>query len=297
MRLPIHVLAAGFLVSPALHAGIPVAPGAEPKLVADGFKFTEGPAADAAGNVYFTDQPNDRIMKWSAETGEVTEFMKPAGRSNGLYFDHDGALLACADEKGELWRIDVATKEKSVVLKDFGGKLLNGPNDLWVAPKGGIYFTDPFYKRDYWTGRDHPEQEIQRVYYLGKGADKPVVVEDTLKQPNGIVGSADGKTLFVADIGGGKTYRYEIAPDHTLRGRKLFCAMGSDGMTLDGAGNLYLTGKGVTVFGPDGEKLGNIPIAKNWTANVCFGGKDGKTLFITASDSIFTLEMTVGRTK
>ncbi len=279
------------------HAQIPTAPGAQLKLVADGYKFTEGPAVDPTGNVYFTDQPNDRILKWSAATGKVETFMQPAGRANGLYFDRAGQLIACADENGELRRIDPATKQVTVLLDKFGGKLLNGPNDIWVAPGGGMYITDPFYKRDYWHGRDQPEQEKQRVYFLPKGAKVPVIADDTLVQPNGIIGSPDGKLLFVADIGAGKTYQYEIAADGALTKRKLFCEMGSDGMTRDTAGNLYLTGKGVTVFDRDGKKLGNIAIDKSWTANICFGGPGMKTLFITAMDSLFSLEMTVQGTR
>lgn len=285
------------LVVSLAQAQIPIAPGAIPKLVADGFKFTEGPASDPEGNVYFTDQPNDRILKWDATTGKVTDFLKPAGRSNGLAFDHDGNLIACADEKGELWQIDVETGKHTVLLDHFGNKLFNGPNDVWIDPSGGMYFTDPFYKRDYWQGREQPEQERQRVFYLPKGAKVPVIAEDTLVQPNGIIGSPDGKLLFVADIGARKTYQYEIAPDHTLTRRKLFCEMGSDGMTRDSEGNLYLTGKGVTVFDKDGNKLGEIPIGKPWTANITFGGKEMKTLFITASDSVFTLEMSVKGTR
>lgn len=274
-------------------AEIPLAPGAELKLVADGYKFTEGPAADAAGNVYFTDQPNDRILKWSVETGKVADFMKPAGRSNGLCFDGEGRLIACADEKSQLWRIDPATKEVTVLVDGHDGKLLNGPNDVWGTPSGGMYFTDPFYKRDYWEGRDKPEQDKARVYFLPKGAKVPRVVEDGLVQPNGIVGSGDGKLLYVADIGGKKTYRYEIAADGTLGERGLFCEMGSDGMTLDAEGNLYLTGKGVTVFDKEGKKLGEIAVPEGWTANITFGGKERKTLFITAMDSLYTLEMAV----
>ena len=276
---------------------VPSAPGAELKLAADGYKFTEGPAVDADGNVFFTDQPNDRILKWSVTTGRVTDFMKPAGRSNGLYFDREGQLIACADEKGQLWRIDPETKKTTVLLDNYDGKLFNGPNDVWVDPAGGMYFTDPFYKRDYWQGRDKPEQEKQRVFYLPKGAKAPVIAEDTLVQPNGIIGSPDGKLLFVADIGAKKTYQYEITKDGVLTHRKLFCEMGSDGMTRDSAGNLYLTGKGVTVFDKDGKKLGEIPINEGWTANVCFGGKEMKTLFITAMDSLYTLEMSIPGTR
>lgn len=276
-----------------LHAQVPAAPGAALKLVADGFKFTEGPAADAKGDVYFTDQPNDRIMKWTASTGKVETFMQPCGRANGLYFDREGKLIACADEKSELRRIDVKTKDFTVILDGFDKKLLNGPNDVWVDPKGGMYFTDPFYKRDYWHGRDKPEQEKQRLFFLPKGAKVPVIADDTLVQPNGIIGSPDGKLLFVADIGDKKTYQYDIAADATLKNRKLFCQMGSDGMTRDVSGNLYLTGKGVIVFDRDGKKLAEIPVAESWTANVTFGGPDMKTLFITAMDSVYTLEMAV----
>jgi len=223
--------------------------------------------------------------------------MKPCVRANGLYFDHSGRLLACADEKSQLWAIDTATKKHVAILENYEGKLFNGPNDLWIDPAGGIYFTDPFYKRDYWQGREKPEQEKQRVFYLPKGAEKPVIAEDTLVQPNGIIGSPDGKLLFVADIGAHKTWQYEISKDGALTNRKLFCEMGSDGMTRDSAGNLYLTGKGVTVFDKEGKKLGEIPINESWTANVCFGGGDMKTLFITAMDSLYSLEMSVAGTR
>jgi gluconolactonase len=286
-----------FLTASGGFAQVPTAPGAEIKLSSDGYKFTEGPASDAGGNVYFTDQPNDRILKWSAETGKTETFLQPAGRSNGLYVDHDGNLIACADENGQLWKIDVATKKYDVLLDQFGEKLFNGPNDLWIDPVGGVFFTDPFYKRDYWKGREKPDQEKQRVFYLPKDADVPVIVEDTLVQPNGIIGTPDGTQLFVADIGAKKTYRYDITSDHKLTKRQLFCEMGSDGMTLDQEGNLYLTGKGVTVFDKTGKKLGNIPIDEGWTANVTFGGKEMKTLLITAMDSVYTLEMAVGGTR
>lgn len=286
-----------FLFATLAGAQIPTAPGAELQLVADGYKFTEGPAADAAGNVYFTDQPNDRILKWAAATGKIETFMQPSGRANGLYFDREGKLIACADEKGELLRIDPETRAITVLLHNFGGKLFNGPNDVWVDPGGGMYFTDPFYKRDYWQNREKPDQEQQRLFYLPKGAKAPLVADDALVQPNGIIGTPDGKLLFVADIGARKTYQYEISGDAVLKNRRLFCEMGSDGMTRDLAGNIYLTGKGVTVFDKSGKKLGEIPVPEGWTANVTFGGKDMKTLFITAMDSLYTLEMSVAGTR
>lgn len=271
-----------------LHAADLVPAGAKVEKLAGGFAFTEGPAVDADGNVYFTDQPNDRIMIWSTD-GKLSEYLKPCGRSNGLCFDKDGKLWACADEKNELWIIDVKSKEKTVVIKDFEGKLLNGPNDLWVTPAGGAYFTDPFYKRPYWK-RGPTEQPMQAVYYLpAKG--KLTRVADDLKQPNGIVGTPDGKTLYVADIGAKKTYSYSIQADGTLADKKLFCEEGSDGMTLDEAGNVYLTGKGVLVFDKTGKKVTTIEVPEGWTANVCFGGKAMDTLFITASKGLYAIKL------
>jgi gluconolactonase len=262
-------------------------PGAELKKLAGDFSFTEGPAPDRAGNVYFTDQPNDRIMIWSTE-GKLSTFMQPSGRSNGLFFDNKGNLWSCADEKNELWCI---TPDKKVepILNTFEGKLLNGPNDLWVAPDGSIFLTDPFYKRGWWNHTEMP-QEKQCVYYLSPGHNTLKRIEEELLQPNGIIGTPDGKTLYVADIKGDKTWSYTINSDGSLSGKKLFCEMGSDGMTIDMNGNVYLTGKGVTVFNKEGKKLGNISVPENWTANVCFGGKSRKSLFITASKGLYMIE-------
>ncbi|MDO6519713.1 SMP-30/gluconolactonase/LRE family protein [Zobellia uliginosa] len=268
-----------------------IAKDAQLTLVSEEYEFTEGPAVAKNGDVYFTDQPNDRIVKWDASTNMVSDYMKPSGRSNGLYFDHEGNLLAAADEKNELWSI-APDKKVTVLIEDYEGKKLNGPNDLWVDLAGGIYFTDPFYKRSWWEHTE-PEQTARRVYYLPKGSTVPRIVADGFEQPNGIIGSPDGKTLYIADIGAKKTFVYTIDANGNLSNKKLFTNMGSDGMTLDNRGNVYLTGKGVTVFNSKGEQIEHIDVPENWTANVTFGGADQKTLFITAMDSVYTLEMTV----
>ena len=294
-RQPTGKLTPGGPTSPDLIAANPkdpVGPGARPQKISADYKFTEGPAADAEGNVYFTDQPNDRIVKWSAADGTLSDWLKPAGRSNGLCISHDGkALLACADEKNELWSIDPATKRVTVLVKDYQGKLLNGPNDVWAHPDGSIYFTDPLYKREYWKRDPAMQQDGQHVYRLAPDRKTLTQIIDDLKQPNGIIGTPDGATLYVADIGAKKTYSYTVNADGTLSDKKLFCEMGSDGMTLDDRGNLYLTGKGVTVFDKLGTKISQIDITEGWTANVCFGGKDKDTLFITASKAVYTLKM------
>ncbi len=265
--------------------------GAELNLISDQFSFTEGPAADSDGNIYFTDQPNNDIWIYGND-GELTLFMDESGRSNGLYFADNGNLLSCADNENELWSI-TPEKEVSVLVDGYNGRRLNGPNDLWIDPDGGIYFTDPYYQREYWE-RTEKEIEEERVYYLTPDREDLFIVIDDLVQPNGIIGTPDGIMLYVADIGDGKTYSYQIDQDNGyLTNQTLFTEMGSDGVTLDDQGNLYLTGKGVTVFNPAGEQIEHIPVPQNWTANVTFGGENNQTLFITASTAIYTLDMKV----
>jgi gluconolactonase len=268
----------------------PVKPGASLVQVSSQFVFTEGPAVDKSGNIYFTDQPNDKIWIYDTQ-GKLSLFMDRTRRSNGLYFNKDGLLIACADEKNQLISID-ANKNISILVNDLQGRMLNGPNDVWISSGGGMYFTDPYYQRDYWT-RQHPDLEKQNVYYLPVGKTTPVIADSLLEQPNGIVGTPDGKSLFVADIKAGKTYKYNISADGSLSNRVLFVSMGSDGMTLDNQGNLYLTGNGVTIFDASGKMIRNIPVPSGWVGNICFGGADRQTLFITASTTVYTLQMQV----
>lgn len=269
----------------ALFAGSPV-----PQLVAKQFAFTEGPAVDRQGNIFFTDQPNDKIWKYDV-AGKLSVFLTPSGRANGMYFDKKGNLLVCADAQGQLWSIDPSGKKKVLVDK-VADQQLNGPNDVWARPQGGLFFTDPYYKRDYWPAT-RPAPIAEYVYYLAPGAGQPVAVETALKKPNGLIGSPDGKLLYVADIGANKTYRYRLGTKGELLDKQLFVEQGSDGMTLDEQGNVYLTGQGVTIYSPAGERLAHIDVPAGWTANLCFGGRDMRTLFITASEAVFTVPMRV----
>lgn len=266
------------------------APESKPTIVSQQFSFTEGPAADKDGNVYFTDQPNNQIWKYSID-GKLSLFTDHSLRSNGLYVDPKGNVVGCADEKGQLVAFDHQA-DPTVVMDDINGLRANGPNDLWIDGNGGIYFTDPYYKRPYWP-EPKPTQHKENVYYLAPGTNNPVMIADDLEKPNGIIGTADGKTLFVADIGGNKIFKYTITAPGKISGKQLFAPMGSDGMTLDEKGNLYLTGKGVTIYSASGEKIANIPIDEDWTANLCFGGKNNDQLFITASKGFYVLPMLV----
>jgi len=256
------------------------------KLISSQFKFTEGASVDKQGNVFFTDQPNDKIWKYDID-GNLSLYMDKSGRANGTYFDKKGNLIVCADEHNQIWSIDKNKKIK-VLFSDYEGKKVNGPNDIWLDAKGGIYFTDPYYQRDYWS-RKAPEIQGQKVYYLPKGKKEAVIVADDVIKPNGIVGTPDGKFLYVADMDANKTYRYRIGADAKLADRQLILNQHSDGITLDSKGNIYVTGKGVNIYKPTGEQIGHIEVPEQWCGNVCFGGKDKNLLFITASKSLYVI--------
>ena len=279
-------LLCSILVAAAADENPVLVPGARVEKLASGFKFTEGATCDPQGNVFFVDQPNNRIHKWSVE-GKLSTFMDPANRANGMCFDQKGTLYVCADEKNELWAVTPDGKH-TVLAQKFEGKLLNGPNDVYAHPSGALYFTDPYYQRPWWSHTNMP-QSSQQVYRLSPDRQTLTKLTEDLKQPNGIVGTADGKRLFVADIGAQRTWAYEVGADGGLAGKRLFCELGSDGMTLDTEGNLYLTGKGVTVFDKSGFRIAHIDVPENWTANICFGGADRKTLFITASTGLYSV--------
>ena len=257
--------------------------GKEAGKVVGGFKFTEGPAPDGKGDVYFTDIPNSRIHRWSIE-GALSTFREDSGGSNGLIFDKDGNLLACEGGRGQVVSITPGGKI-TVLASKYKEKRFNRPNDLWIDPEGGIYFTDPNY------GRGGIEQDGEHVYYLPPGGKAPVRVIDTMTRPNGIVGTPDGKTLYVADHGRGKVFTYRIGDDGGLSDRKFFAAVGCDGMELDREGNVYLTSYAVQVFNPEGDMIEIMP---ERPTNVCFGGKERKTLFITARTSLYAVRREIG---
>jgi gluconolactonase len=268
-----------------------------------GRPFTEGTTCAPNGDVYFVEQNSNKIMKWSVADKQLSVFMHPAGYANGMSFDAKGNLIACADERNELWQISLTETEtipypealnpavgdkptaeklmrpKRTVIMDgrYNGKLLGGPNDLWIRPDGGIYFTDPFYARQWWA-------PVLAEFNSSKGA---------VGTPNGIVGTPDGKTLYVADIANSEIWGFDVQPDGSLTNKKLVAPFGSDGMTLDDQGNLYLSANarpsGVTVVSTKtGQQIGFIPVPEG-PANMCFGGKDHSTLYITARTGFYSI--------
>lgn len=295
------------LVSPSAHGKLDT--------IKKGFGFTEGPAVDKRGNVFFTDQPNDKIYRWDAGTGKITLFLQGTGRSNGMAFDKQGNLIACADMHGELWSIDRQGNHK-VLAKNYNGKLLNGPNDVWINPvTGGMYITDPIFPRDYWDNNDprrqgwpptHSEQAATGkggyVYYLAPGSKQLVRVATEAMGwnadgwPNGIVGTPDGKKLYVnkwADDNLGGTWVFDIKANGTLANMRKFIDMGGDGMSMDERGNIYISNNlGVTAFDKNGKRIFNVPT--NGATNNVFAGQNNKLLFITGPvDRVTSLKMNV----
>ena len=237
------------------------------------------------GNIFFTDIPNSRIHKWSIDD-KLSTFLGNTDRANGLYFDSQGNILACAG--GSRGLVIINQQGKISVLADkYDDKRFNSPNDLWRDPPGGIYFTDPRY-----GNRDNMEQDGEHVYYLSADRKKLIRVVDDMVRPNGLIGAADAGKLYVTDHGGKKTFVYDINADGTLSNKKLFVSEGSDGMTIDNQGNIYLTTAAVMVYNAAGEEIAKIGIPER-PSNVCFGGPDKQMLFITARTSLYSIQMQV----
>jgi gluconolactonase len=294
------------------------------------YQFTEGPTSDKAGDIYFVDQNSNAIHKYTFDKtyndplkGEVSLFLKPSSYANGMSFDNDGNLLTCSDGKNELWSIAApfpalpagAASFKPEDLKittlvktydptakklnpESGGKLLNGPNDVFVIPagpqKGGMYLTDPLWARSWWQGFRTNQSQMpgNYVYFLSPDRKTLTPVITDYRTPNGIIGTPDGKTLYVSDMGGNQTNSYTIKDDGTLADKKFICNAGSDGMTIDSEGNIYTTvgnaRQGLQIWNKDGKRLDSIPVG---CTNCCFGGKNGDVLFITAQSSIWAVQM------
>lgn len=275
-----------------------VAPGEKIKKVAGGMKFTEGPAwIPAKQTLIFSDIPNSKLMQW--REGDGLSVFRQSENSNGNILDLEGRLITCQHAGRNLVRTE--SDGKITVLTDrFDGKRFNSPNDVAVKSDGTLWFTDPAWGL---TG----EREIPGnwVYRLdpATGSVEPVIKD--LAMPNGIAFSPDERRLYVADTGGHEKLSapevrrltaticcYEVSKEGKL-GKKLFqIDQGSDGMRVDVKGNLYTTTGGkVHIYSPEGKKLEQIDVPEG-PANVCFGGDDMKTLFITASTSLYSIRMT-----
>lgn len=298
------VTGAGLLLGSTVTAQEIVPKDAKVEKVAGGCKFTEGPAADADGNCFFTDSPNNRILVLRPD-GKLEVWDKASQDANGMRFDAKGRLLACCGEDGARAVVRYEKDGKKTVLADrYNGKRLTAPNDLCIDRQGRVYFTDPCYGR-----RPKDGQEKYAVYRIEADNGEPVVnrltrVIDDVDMPNGIALSPDQKTLYVADNAARKNgphtlVAYDVAADGSCKRRAVLHDFkdhrGIDGMVLDTNGNIYATAEsgertGVYVFAPDGQQLGFLRTPETAT-NCTFGDKDLKTLYITAGTSLYKIRL------
>ena len=255
-------------------------------------KFTEGPAFSPKGFLLFSDIPNSRIVRVDSD-GSSSDFLKPSGGANGLVFDGSGHLYACQGGARRVVKIAIQDGKIETLCDSYDGKPLNSPNDLALDGHGGLYFTDPRY-----GGDSKIEQSCMGVYYIN-AAGKTTRVIDSLQRPNGILVSADRKMLYVAEPNKRELWKYEITePGKLGSGKIIFTGDekldggGPDGMCLDQHGNIYTTYNSIVVLNPHGELIGRIPVPEH-PANCTLGGADGKTLYITARTSLYSLSMNI----
>ena len=242
--------------------------------VADGFAFSEGPAADAQGNLFFTDVRNNKILKLDT-AGELSVFVDNSFATNGLMFGPGGKLYGCQNGKRRIVAFDPQGRE-TVVADDAAC------NDLVVTRTGGVYFTDP---------------GNQQVWYVPPGGQKRVV-DQGIERPNGIILWPDQGTLVVADTRGKHLWTFRVEPDGSLKYKQPYYTMvllpgrtesGADGMTVDAAGRLYVaTHAGLQMFDPTGRLGGVIHKPQQaFLSNVTFAGPGLDTLYVTCTDKVF----------
>lgn len=263
--------------------------------IATGFLFTEGPLWHAREHyLLFSDMPGDHLRKWSAQGG-VTTLRKPCNQSNGLAWDAKGRLLACEHSSSRLTRTE-ADGSIMVLASHLDGKELNSPNDLAVKSDGSIYFSDPTYGRNEYYGRPRPtELDFRGVYRVEPESKRLTLLADDFAQPNGLCFSADEQQLFVNDTDRQHIRVFDVRADGTLANSRTWAETtgegdgAPDGMKLDAQDNLYCCGPGgIHVFAPDATSLGVIRVPEH-TANFCWGDADFRSLYITASSSVYRM--------
>lgn len=271
---------------------IPLLPsGAQVEKLAGGFRFTEGPVwvNRDGGFLVFSDIPANELKKWTAQTG-LSVFRSPSHNANGNTLDRQGRLVTCEHSSR---RVTITELDGTIrVLVDrYQGKRFNSPNDVVVRSDGTIWFTDP----PYGLPRDQSrELDKNYVFRLDPQNNALTIVADDFDMPNGLCFSPDEKRLYIADSGRSRHIRvFDVQPDGTLKGGNVFCAISPgapDGIRCDEQGNVWSSaGDGVHVFSPQGQLLTKIPVPET-PANLCFGGPDGKTLFITARTGLYRIQ-------
>jgi len=273
--------------------------------IATGFTFTEGPIWMDDGSLHFSDMPGDKRRRWHPDEG-VTVLLDPSRKCNGMTRDNDGNLIVCEHVTSSVVG-ESFDGRRDLLAYHWRGRYLNSPNDVVVASDGAIVFTDPTYGRTRVFGIERTQElEFQGVYRIppGGGPDDLELLVDDFAQPNGLCFSTDESLLYVNDTDRGHIRVFEVGANHELSNGRVFAQdIGDgylekgglvDGMKLDERGNVYVTGPGgVWIFSPDGEHLGVIDVPEP-TGNLNWGGDDWRSLFITASTSVYRVRMKVG---
>jgi len=267
--------------------------------IATGCLFTEGPAWHPRGEyLLWSDMPGDHLRRWSKADG-VTTFRQPCNKSNGLTWDRQGRLLACEHASSQVTRTEPDGRITPLATH-YDGKQLNSPNDIVCAQDGGIYFSDPPYGRaEFYGVKREQELAFQGVYRAGADARKPMLLVDDFDRPNGLCFSLDQRRLFVNDTARQHIRVFDVRDNGTLAGGRVWAETkgegkgAPDGMKLDSAGNVYCCGPGgIHVFSPEAVDLGVIQVPE-YTANFAWGDHDLRTLFITASTSVYAIRTVV----
>ena len=290
----------GLAVHPVVAQDSSIRPTGEVELVQDGFGFTEGPAWEPKSkSLFFSDIPASTIHRVKAD-GSIDVFTDKSNHTNGILITADGQMLGCQMD-GQVVRYDMKTGDATVVAGQYEGNRFNAPNDLVVDAQGGIYFTDPLFRAP-----TPLPQDIQAVYYVtpadASGNRKVNRVTEHLPAPNGIGLSPDGDRLYVCPSQQAEMLVYDVTAPGKLAGPKTFCSVkqpegknntGADGITLDERGNVYITTHlGVQIFSPRGDALGLVAFPQQ-PANVCFGGDDWKTMYVTARSGVYKVRMPI----
>ncbi len=260
----------------------------KPVLIASHFLFTEGPLWDRENEVlYFSDIAGNRIYRFTAPDN-IEIFRQPSHNANGLAFDRNGCMLAAEHESRALTRLR-RDGRLEVLADNYNGGKLHSPNDIAVRSDGTIYFTDP----PYGLGGRFPELDFMGLFRIDPQGSLHLAGK-FYDYPNGVLFSPDEKTLYLALTEVDEVLKFRVAPDGSIdQGRKFADVPYPDGMAADLAGNLYITAvEGIEVFQPDGIHLGTI-VTPRQPANCTLGGKDGKTLFITARDSLYRVQVPI----
>ena len=267
--------------------------------VATGFLFTEGPIWHPTERcLLFSDIPGSHVRRWSEKDG-ISTYRQPSHMTNGMAWDRTGNVLACEHATSQVTRRE-AGGAVTPLATHYQGKQLNSPNDIVCAPDGSIYFTDPPYGRaEFYGVKREQELSFQGIYRVGSEPGNPTLLVDDFDRPNGLCFSLDRRRLFINDTARQHIRIFDLAANGTLTGGKVWAetkgegAGAPDGMKIDSEGNVYCCGPGgIHVFTPDATCLGVIRVPE-YTANMAWGDADFRSLFITASTSVYRIRVQV----